>query len=436
MASGETPHNLAALMKAQLSESQGNLLWNVGQFAEGMGMSVYLVGGPVRDMLLRQPSADFDVVVEGNGLQFAVAVAERQGLECSVHERFMTATLRLPNGGELDVATARREKYQFPGALPTVQPASLDEDLWRRDFSINAMAVGLNESDFGQLYDPCGGYSDLEEGIVRILHAHSFRDDPTRIIRAVDCEVRFGFRMNEHTESRLTEAVRQGALAQISPQRCRDALLPMLEIKPVVAGIVRLGELGVLAALGLSEVVSEQLRSILQQVPDALGALHTEKPGPMAALVYLSLLTHWAGTDATTVAAHIHLTGDEQKTVDNAAAFLNQPPSALSAPDIRPSELYFALEALSAVGAAALWAAQRSLLDRRRIEEFWHHLHNMQPDIDGNDLIREGAEPGPRFAAGLRAALRLKLDNPQATAEQQLRAALAYLAKADKRPKD
>jgi len=427
MASGVVPHNLAALLEAQLSPQHYNLLREAGRLADELGMAAYLVGGPVRDMLLSRPSADLDVVVEGNALQFAPALAEQLGVEYSLHEEFMTATLQLSGGDELDVATARRERYEFPGALPTIQPANLHEDLWRRDFSINAMAVALSPPNFGQLYDPCGGYSDLEKGIVRILNDHSFRDDPTRIIRAVECEVRFEFHMDEPTENLLTKAVSEGTLAKVSPQRCRDVLLPLLQVKSAVAAILRLSQLGILAALGLGEVTGEQLGSVLQQVPHAWSALHSGPQDSTAALVYLSLLAHQAGCNPAAVATHIHLSRDEQKAVDDAIRFLRQPPSTLLASEVRHSELYFALEALSLVGAVALWAAQQPVA-RRRIEEFWHQLRGVGCDIDGDDLIAAGAQPGPGFAGALREALRLKLDNPQATAEQQLAAALAYLA--------
>ena len=454
MASGIAPHNLAALMEAQLTARQLGLLREVGRVAQELGLSAYLVGGPVRDLLLGRPSDDCDLVVAGEGLRFAEALAAQLDLKYAVHERFLTAVMQLPGGGELDVATARREKYEFPGALPVVEPASLDEDLGRRDFSINALAVALDEQDFGQLCDPCGGYADLQESLVRVLHDGSFRDDPTRIVRAVGFEVKLGFRLELHTESLLKEAVTQGALTQISPERCREVLLPLLATvinadiatatplpqgegsgvrqphNTAVAIIVRLGELGVLAALGLGEVVSIAQQSVLQQAPAALTVLAADERGITSALVYLSLLAYWAGTDASRVAARIHLTGDEQKAMDNAIRYLRQPPAVLSGPQISPSELYFALEGLSIVSAAALWTVQQNPPARSRIEEFWHHLRTVTPDIDGDDLIAAGAQPGPQFATALREALRVKLDEPEATARQQLAAALAHLARA------
>jgi len=389
----------------------------------------------------------------------------------------MTAVIQLPGGGELDVATARREQYEFPGALPTVQPASLAADLWRRDFSINTMAVSLNGESFGQLHDPCGGYADLNQGLVRVLHDASFRDDPTRIIRAVGFEVKLGFRLEQHTASLLKQAVTEGVLGWISPERCREVLLPLLgpvlseEIAarpPLPEGesptrlrcrssyiaqarqsrygdgagpgvrrpsniavpiIIRLSELGVLGALGLVEEVTDELQSALRQVPDALMALVADEQGTATALIYLVLLVHWAGAETSRVAAQIQLTSEEQKTMDKALRFIGQPPAVLSNPEIKPSQLYFALEGIDLVSAATGWTVAQNQLTRSRIEEFWHHVRTIRPDIDGDDLIAAGAQPGPRFAAALKEALRVKLDAPQATAGQQLAAALDYLAK-------
>ena len=422
-----------------------------------LGMSAYLVGGPVRDILLGRPSQDLDLAVEGDGLAFAAALAERLQCSHSRHERFLTATIQLRDGGELDVATARRETYQYPGALPTVAPAALDEDLWRRDLSINALAVALDEGHWGKVHDPCGGCADLSEGLVRVLHDDSFQDDPTRIIRAVGFAVRFGFHLEPHTEDLLRRSAGAGALSTVSPQRRREVLLPLLESPLAPAMVVRLGELGVLAVLGLGEAVCEELQCALARVPEALAALECEgsrsgrgipaptqsrqecrsydggdrgeDAAPTAALVYLSLLAHRAETDSGNVAAQVQLTKNEQRTIQQTVTALRQPPAALWSCQVRPSELYFAWEGLSRTGGAALWAMVNEPLARERIEKFWHHLRHMKPDIGGDDLIEAGVAPGPQFAEALQEALRLKLDDPHATSAEQLQAALTHLAK-------
>ena len=168
------------------------LLRQIGRLADERGVSVYLVGGVVRDLLLQRESLDLDLTVEGDGIAFARLVADRYGAGLVVFERFATARLVFPDGLKMDIATTRRESYAQPALLPTVQPASIEADLSRRDFTINAIAVQLNRRQFGRVLDPCGGQGDLRAHTIRVLHAGSFQDDPTRIFRAIRFEQRFG----------------------------------------------------------------------------------------------------------------------------------------------------------------------------------------------------------------------------------------------------
>src|SRR5207244_1379788 len=160
---------------------------------------VYLVGGAVRDLLRRVESVDLDLAVEGDAHLAAGTVAERLGGEVVLHDRFGTATVKAPDL-TVDLAATRRETYAHPGALPDVEPATLADDLIRRDFTINAMAAGLSGDDLGRLHDPHGGQADLEAGVIRILHPDSFVDDPTRLLRAVRYEGRLGVRLVPGTE--------------------------------------------------------------------------------------------------------------------------------------------------------------------------------------------------------------------------------------------
>src|ERR1041385_7516179 len=174
------------------------LLRELGNLADKSGMALYLVGGVVRDLLLKGKNWDLDLTVEGDGIAFARAVSERYGSGLAVFERFATSRLVFPEGLKIDIATTRRESYAQPAALPDVEPASLKEDLYRRDFTINAMAIQLNTAQFGRFYDPYGGRQDLRAKTLRVLHRCSFRDDLTRIFRAIWCEQTFAFRC-EHT---------------------------------------------------------------------------------------------------------------------------------------------------------------------------------------------------------------------------------------------
>ena len=202
----------------------------------------------MRDLLRGADAVDLDLAVEGDAGSVARALAERLGGTAREHERFGTATVR---AGDLafDLATTRTETYDEPGALPRVAEATLAEDLKRRDFTVNALAVALAGDDLGHLYDPHGGPADLQAGVVRILHAGSFLDDPTRLLRAVRYETRLGFQMDEDTERAARAALAEDALSTVSGKRVRDELMDLLAEHEAPAAVERMRELGLDRAL-------------------------------------------------------------------------------------------------------------------------------------------------------------------------------------------
>ena len=204
---------------------------------------VYLVGGTVRDILLGEEHFDLDIAVEGDGIAFGRALARALGGRMTPHEKFGTAIVRWA-GGRVDVATARTEFYDEPAALPTVEHATIRQDLFRRDFTVNAMAVSLKGGDFGRLVDFFGGLADLEQGVLRVLHNLSFIDDPTRIFRAIRYENRYGFRMDGHTVALARACVEMGLVGELSSARLRDELVALLSEQSVADSVRRLGELG------------------------------------------------------------------------------------------------------------------------------------------------------------------------------------------------
>ncbi|HTR02989.1 MAG TPA: hypothetical protein VMN82_07310 [Thermoanaerobaculia bacterium] len=216
--------------------------------ARERGERAFLAGGAVRDLLLGRPVADLDLALEGDGAAFAKALGRRLGADVRVHERFGTATLELPGGERLDVATTRRERYAASGALPSVESGvSIEEDLGRRDFTIHAMALDLARRP--TLIDPFGGRGDLRRRLVRTLHPQSFLDDPTRVFRAVRYAARLDFRLAPATRRALVAAVQGGALGRISADRRRRELRLILEEPERARAIALLRRLGVAAAL-------------------------------------------------------------------------------------------------------------------------------------------------------------------------------------------
>jgi tRNA nucleotidyltransferase (CCA-adding enzyme) len=231
MATLELPKALEPVLDAIVAVSEGH---------EG----VYLVGGSVRDILLDEPNFDVDVVVEGDAIALARALADGLGGRVRAHKQFGTAVVLYGEDERVDVVTARSESYHAPAVLPTVVPGSIDDDLHRRDFTINAMAVSLKGENLGRLVDPFGGREDLEAGRIRILHDKSFIDDPTRILRAIRYEDRYGFRMDDDTVRLARECIETGHVGSLSGARLRDELEALLEEGDVSHAIPRLAELG------------------------------------------------------------------------------------------------------------------------------------------------------------------------------------------------
>jgi tRNA nucleotidyltransferase (CCA-adding enzyme) len=196
------------------------LVRSIGVLAQTQGVAAYLVGGPVRDLMLKLPNVDLDITVEGKGIRLAEAWAGRhRDALVTRYPAFKTATVRLSDGRQIDFATARQEIYVRRGAYPQVKSSDIKEDLFRRDFTINAMAIAINPDTWGKLIDPFGGEADLLSRSLRVLHEKSFLDDPTRILRAARFKARLGLKLEAKTLKLLKSAIKIKVLDTIKPQR-------------------------------------------------------------------------------------------------------------------------------------------------------------------------------------------------------------------------
>jgi len=258
--------NVASLLKKNLPEDLYELLVKVGNFADRKKINVYLVGGFVRDLLLGRKNFDIDIVVEGDATEFAKELAKTYGAKVHTYERFKTATVIFPNNLRLDFASARTEIYRSPGALPEVDMAPLKKDLIRRDFTINALAVKINESEFGTLIDFFGGLRDLKDKKIRVLHSLSFVEDPTRILRALRFAVRFRFQLGKNTEKLLKSAVSKNLFKFVEGQRIYHELKQiMLEDNPLRV-LNRLSEYGILERIFVGINWNQVKRDLFEKV--------------------------------------------------------------------------------------------------------------------------------------------------------------------------
>jgi tRNA nucleotidyltransferase (CCA-adding enzyme) len=333
---------------------------------------VYLVGGAVRDLLLGRDRGDVDVVVEGD----AAALAQQLGGAVVEHERFRTAKAEI-EGVQLDLASARSESYAHPGALPEVWPAAIEEDLGRRDFTINAMALPLQGD--GPLLDPHRGLADLESGRLRVLHQGSFVDDPTRALRAARYAARFEFGLEPETEALL----RAADLETVSEDR-RDAELRRIAAEPLAHEALRL-----LVEWKLIELAPEQLRLARE-----LAELLDYPP--------------WSGVASREQALLALLDGPSAAARELASA---EPRSASEAVD-------------KAGGASPGDLALARAMGAEWLDPYIGEWRDVGLEIGGEDLIAAGVPEGPAVGRGLQQALRRKLDGEIAGRDQELAAAL------------
>jgi tRNA nucleotidyltransferase (CCA-adding enzyme) len=377
----------------------------------------YLVGGGVRDLLRGEHGVDLDLAIEGDARAAARELAARLGGQAREHERFGTATVRSRDLA-FDLATTRRETYDRPGALPAVEEASLDEDLGRRDFTVNSMAIGLTGDDLGHLYDPHGGLDDLRAGVVRVLHDRSFVDDPTRLLRALRYEARLGAAMDSDTERLAREAGKGGALHTVSGPRVRDELMDLLAELDVASAAARLHE------LGLDRALHASLRADADLV--AAAALGATTLGADRALAALAALVYPEPAALTAWLAELGLRAGERDAVARAARAAPVLAGQLRR-ELRPSEVHAMLdrEPLEALALAlALKAPPDPLL--RYVSE----LRNVRLEIGGEDLIAAGVPESAAIGRALEETLRRKLDGEVSGRDQELEAALAVAREA------
>lgn len=372
----------------------------------------YLVGGAVRDLLRGAEVVDLDVAVEGDARAVARALAERVRGEAREHERFGTAKVRADELN-LDVATTRRESYPEPGALPVVEEAGLREDLDRRDFTINAMAVGLSGDDLGHLYDPRGGRADLDERVVRVLHERSFKDDPTRLLRALRYEARLGFRMDPDTELLARDAAAEGGLRTVSGARVRDELMDLLAEPELPTGVARMHELGVDRAMHTALEADPKLVASA-----TLGAVTI---GADRALAALAALCAPAAERLDLWLADLHLVAWNRDAVARAARVAPRLAALLREREHTPSELRALLGRETHVALAlalAMGAPHEPIL--RWVTE----LAAIRLEISGEDLLAEGVPEGPAIGRALEETLARKLDGLVRGRDQELETAL------------
>jgi tRNA nucleotidyltransferase (CCA-adding enzyme) len=411
--------NFGKLIEKQLPPELVNFMWLAGEMASSRGEKLYLVGGVVRDLLLGQANFDLDLVVEGSAIELAQQLKGINKAKITTHPRFNTAKLQW-QGRSLDLATARTETYQKPGALPTVIPSPIDKDLFRRDFTINAMAICLNPGDYGQLVDPYGGRDDLQAKRIRILHDQSFTDDATRIWRALRYEQRLDFHLERKTQSLLQRDIPR--LETISADRIRYEIECIFKEKYPEKVFKRAGELGVLAALHPSLKGNGALKEKFVK------ARQECSPDAPSFDLYLALLAYpFTAQEIEQLISRLNLSKLSAKSLRDTIAIKNRMRS-LSTPGVSPSTIYKLLHDFAPSALEANSLATQSAVASQAIHLFLNQLKDIQVSLTGDDLIQMGIPPGPQIKEILELLHQAKLNGKIATRHDEEEVIKGWLA--------
>jgi len=418
--------NITSGISSVMPERVVKLLYDIGEMADEQGFKCYLVGGVVRDILLRKSNEDIDIVVEGSAPAFAKVFAKIHNARIAVHGKFKTAVVIFPDGFRVDFATSRTEYYNFPASAPTVEDASIRNDLFRRDFSINSMAVKLNKADFGTLLDFFGGQRDISDKKIRVLHSLSFVDDPSRALRAIRFAVRFDFSIGPHTDRLFRHAVSLNLFDRVIGPRMFLELKYILSEKNYLDALEMMKKYDMLKFFS-SKIQLDNRKSQLYESLELIIDWHSfqfDEEFDVYVSRFILLFWELERVDIDDLMTRFHL--DDGKTKELLESFRETKDvvNGIIRRNVdRPS--YFTqfmsrLETPCAVAASVLIGEKYEQF----VKEYFTTYRFVKPDIDGNDLRNANIEPKVIYSNILEALRDEKLDGKCVGEEAQMKRAL------------
>ncbi len=420
--------SLSSLLRDRLPSEIYNLLKLSGEVADELGFNAYLVGGLVRDLLRNEENLDIDIVIEGDGISFTKALGERLNARVRTHQRFGTAQV-ITDKIKLDVATARTEYYESPAALPKVEISSVKKDLYRRDFTINTLAVKLNPKDFGLLIDFFGGQRDLREKTVRVLHNLSFIEDPTRAFRAIRFSERFGFKIGKHTENLIKSAIKMNLFERLSGSRLYEELLLLFNETNPISTLKRLSDLGLLKVIYPALRFNNELETRLKSMQETLSWFNllfleekTDK-GILYLMVLLSELTDEEAKIALERLSPPKIKNIIVREISNAKGVLKRLPLD------DPVEIYSLLSKLKLETILLSMALSKDRQKQKVMSQYLIELRKVKTILKGEDLKKMGVKPGPIYSKILKELLEEKLRGHLKSREDEERFVRAIAAK-------
>ena len=411
-----------------LNSDYYELIENIGKVAHEVKQKAYLVGGIVRDILLDFKNLDIDIVVEDNALTLAKAL-EDKFKNCKVskeHDRFQTAKIVFNIKGKeisIDLASTREEIYEFPAALPNVRVSTLEKDLIRRDFTINALAVSLMPDDFGEVVDLFNGLSDLKEQKIRILHDLSFVDDPTRMIRAVRFAARFGFEIEKHTLDLLKRTIdsRQfdNLIEKIRGDRVKIEIKYLFNLSNIEQALDSFFATGISKMISTRLKYDDEVKEIISRAKYFIGKTKLNSHW----LIYLALLAQdLENKDKEKILKNLQLTGDEIKIINKGfSTYSNLVRLLAEEVKINSTHLYKELKNIpveSILFVKALFIKNPEIV--QLLDEYLEKTSMIKLEITGDDLIALGIKEGRRVGEVLEKVLEKKIQNPEMTKKDEL----------------
>jgi len=414
----EPPHahtrNIVRFMKERLSADLIRNLQQIGEAADEIGAGAYVVGGFVRDLFLYRSDEDIDIVIEGDGIAFAKKYAKMVGARIHTHQKFGTAVIIFPDGFKIDVASARMEYYKFPAALPVVEMSSIKLDLYRRDFTINTLAIQLNSNKFGTLIDFFSARKDIKEKIIRVLHNLSFVEDPTRVFRAIRFEQRFEFTIGKLTAGLIANAISMDFFRELSGKRVVTELRLILQEENPVAAIRRLNDFDLLKVIHPSIKLDKVLMATLNSAKEALAwhdLLFLDESYNRWIVYFLVLIRNCKPDISKEICRRFELKPEEEKMLcserfraDKCVFWLerNLPVSA--------SVIYRKLNGFKTELILFMMAVAKKKAVKKSISHYFTDLCRTQLSLRGRDLKKMGLKPGPAYRQVMEAVLDARLD--------------------------
>jgi tRNA nucleotidyltransferase (CCA-adding enzyme) len=411
--------NLASWLRERFPEKVYRTLKAAGETAERMGFNSYLVGGSVRDLLLGQENLDIDIVVEGDAIRFARELAGQLQAKVRSHHRFGTAHLST-EGLELDVATARTEYYESPAALPKVETSSIKRDLYRRDFTINTLAVKLNPRDFGQLIDFFGGQRDLREKTIRVLHNLSYVEDPTRAFRAIRFSERFGFKLSKHTENLIKSAIQMNLFGMLSGSRLYDELMLAFNETNPVRTLRRLADFGLLKVIHRDLRFDERLEMTLASMYETIAwynLLYLEEKVDAGILYLMALLSNLPDTGRKEALDRLSAPPRGRKVIVKSMSQSGEILRRLPLHD--PAAIYHLLKNVDTEIILFSMALTQDTEKKKEISRYLVEMRKTGPLLKGRDLLKFGIPQGPVYSKILNDLLEAQLRGEVKTVEDE-----------------